>query len=161
MKARSFERFFKRIHFSGEPMPYPEHLIAPMREDLTQYGIGEARTPADLDAAVEKGTVMVVLNSVCGCAAGKARPGIGLALKHAAVKPEKTVTVFAGADVEATAHLREKLSMFPPSSPSIALFRDGEPVWMMHRYQIENSIAPQIAENLIKAFDQYCAPQTV
>lgn len=140
-------------------MPYPEQLIAPMRQELTQFGVNETRTPADVDAAVASGTVMVVVNSVCGCAAGKARPGIGLALKHASVKPEKAISVFAGADVEATARVRELLAMYPPSSPSVAIFRDGHPVYMMHRYQIENSTAPQIAETLVKAFEQYCVPQ--
>lgn len=140
-------------------MPYPEQLIAPMRQELTQFGVNETRTPADVDAAVASGTVMVVVNSVCGCAAGKARPGIGLALKHAAVKPEKAISVFAGADVEATTRVRELLAMYPPSSPSVAIFRDGHPVYMMHRYQIENSTAPQIAETLVKAFEQYCVPQ--
>lgn len=132
-----------------------------MRQDLTQYGVQETRTPEAIDELLKpgSGTVMMVVNSVCGCAAGKARPGIGLALKHAQNKPDVAATVFAGADVDATAHLREKLAMFPPSSPSIALFRDGEPVYMMHRYQIENATAPMIAEQLIKAFDQFCAKQ--
>src|SRR6478609_7800696 len=105
-------------------MPYSEMLIAPMREDLTRYGIEEARTPADVDRflAPENGTVLMVTNSVCGCAAGKARPGIGMALQHS-VRPDKAATVFAGGDEAAVAHLREILSAYPPSSPSIALFR--------------------------------------
>ena len=100
-------------------MAYPEKLIIPMRDDLTRYGIEETRTPADVDRVLaEKGTVMMVVNSVCGCAAGKARPGIGMALRHG-VRPDKAATVFAGADEEAVAHLRGILSDYPPSSPSI------------------------------------------
>lgn len=142
-------------------VPYPEPLIAPMRQELTQHGIEEARSAADVDAALSpnSGTVMVVVNSVCGCAAGKARPGIGLALKHTNIKPDRSITVFAGADVEATARVRELMPQFPPSSPSVALFRDGQPVYMLHRFQIENAVAPQIAEQLIKAFEQYAAKQ--
>lgn len=142
-----------------KPMRYPEHLIAPMRSDLTQYGIQETRTPEELDAVLDgtQGTVMVVINSVCGCAAGKARPGVGLALKHSAVKPDAVATVFAGADIEAVARLRERMPNIPASSPAVAIFRDGQPVYMMHRHQIENNIAPAIAEQLQQAFGQFCA----
>jgi putative YphP/YqiW family bacilliredoxin len=137
-------------------MPYPEPLIIPMREDLTKYGVEEARTPADVDRVLSQpGTTMMVVNSVCGCAAGRARPGIGMALQHS-VKPDRTATVFAGADEAAVAHLRDILSDFPPSSPSIALFKDGKPVYMVHRRDIEPRQAPEIAHLLTSAFDQFC-----
>ncbi len=138
-------------------MPYPEQLIAPMREDLTRHGVEEARTPADVDRllAPGSGTVMMVVNSVCGCAAGKARPGIGMALNNAK-KPSKAATVFAGGDDQAVARLRSILKDFPPSSPSVALFQDGKPVYMMHRQDIERRDAFQIAKVLTDAFDQYC-----
>jgi putative YphP/YqiW family bacilliredoxin len=132
-----------------------------MRRDLTQYGVEEARTPEAVDAALgpESGNVLLVINSVCGCAAGKARPAVGMALQHA-VRPDKAVTVFAGADVEAVAHLRSgKLAGIPPSSPSMALFRNGEPVFVLHRRDIESSEAPQIAQRLVEAFQQYCVAQ--
>lgn len=132
-----------------------------MRADLTQYGVKETRTPAELDAAIAShGTVLVVTNSVCGCAASKARPAVGMALAHAA-RPDAAVTVFAGGDVEAVAHLREKhLAGVPPSSPSLALFRDGKAVWAMHRFQIESRQAPEIAADIVKAFDEFCARQS-
>lgn len=133
-----------------------------MRRDLTQYGVEEARTPEEVDAALgpDSGNVLLVINSVCGCAAGKARPAVGMAIQNA-VRPDKTVTVFAGADVEAVAHLRSgKLSQIPPSSPSMALFRNGELVFVLHRRDIESSEAPQIAQRLVQAFEQHCAPQT-
>lgn len=142
-------------------MAYPETLILPMREDLTQYGVIEARSAADVDRVIsENGAVLMVVNSVCGCAAGKARPAVGLALKHAPVKPDVTATVFAGGDVEATEHLRSRyLPGVPPSSPSMALFRDGKAVWVLHRFEIESRIAPQIAELLVEAFQKHCAAQ--
>lgn len=132
-----------------------------MRQDLTQHGIEETRTPEAVDAALKSGTVMLVINSVCGCAAGKARPAIGMALKHP-VKPERAVTVFAGADLEAVAHLRSgALAQVPPSSPSVALFRDGQLVYVMHRRDIESSDPYTLARTLTQAFDQYCAPAQV
>ncbi len=138
-------------------MPYNEMLIAPMRQDLTRYGVEEARTPADVDRLISQpGTVLMITNSVCGCAAGKARPGIGMALQHK-VRPGVAATVFAGADEAAVAHLRGILSDVPPSSPSIALFRDGQPVYIMHRRDIEQRDAFQIAQQLTSAFDQFCA----
>ena len=133
-----------------------------MRRDLTQYGVEEARTPEEVDKALgpDSGNVLLVVNSVCGCAAGKARPAVGMAIQNA-VRPNKTVTVFAGADVEAVAHLRSgKLAEVPPSSPSMALFRNGELVFVLHRRDIESSEAPQIAQRLVQAFEQHCAPQT-
>ncbi len=138
-------------------MRYPEQLIAPMREDLTKYGLSEALTAEAVDALLgpDSGTVLMVVNSVCGCAAGKARPAVGLALRHA-VLPDKAATVFAGGDVEAVARVRERLAGYPPSSPSMALFRDGKPVWMLHRFQIESSDAVGIAKKLTEAFDQHC-----
>ncbi len=128
-----------------------------MRTDLTRYGVEEARTPADVDRllAPGTGTVMMVINSVCGCAAGRARPAVGMALQNA-VRPAKTATVFAGGDEAAVAHLRNLLSAYPPSSPSIALFQDGKPVYMVHRSQIEGREAGEIAEQLKSAFDRFC-----
>jgi len=138
-------------------MRYPEQLIAPMRADLTQYGVDEARTPEEVDRALSasSGTVLMVVNSVCGCAAGKARPAIGMALQHHA-RPAKVASVFAGADLEAVERVRQLLPGLPPSSPSMALFRDGKPVFMLHRHQIESRQAPEIAKLLTEAFDQYC-----
>lgn len=129
-----------------------------MRADLTKYGVEETRTPADVDQFLQSqsGTVMMVINSVCGCAAGKARPGIGLALQHS-VKPVKVATVFAGGDDAAVAHLRGILSDYPPSSPSIALFKDAKPVYMIHRSDIERRDAQQIAQLLTEAFDRFCS----
>ncbi|MBD0372797.1 MAG: BrxA/BrxB family bacilliredoxin [Pyrinomonadaceae bacterium] len=139
-------------------MPYPELMIRPMREELTRLGVEEWRTPEQVEEGIRnaKGTVMVVVNSVCGCAAGKARPGIALALQHDA-RPERVATVFAGADIEATEKARSYFKGYQPSSPSIALLRDGQLVYMMERRQIENKFAEQIAEELKRAFDQHCA----
>lgn len=129
-----------------------------MRQDLTQYGVQEAKTAEEVDRLLGpgSGTVMIVTNSVCGCAAGKARPAVGLAMNHAN-RPETVATVFAGADVEAVARVRELLPGVPPSSPSMAIFRDGQPVFALHRFQIESSDAAHIAKMLTEAFDQYCA----
>ena len=139
-------------------MPYPEIMIRPMREDLTRLGVEELRTPEAVDETVKnsKGTLMVVVNSICGCAAGKARPGVALALQHG-VKPDKVATVFAGADVEATERARSYFTGYGPSSPSIALLKDGELVYMLERWQIEGRDASQIATELTKAFDEHCA----
>jgi putative YphP/YqiW family bacilliredoxin len=128
-----------------------------MRSDLTQYGVEEARTPEEVDGLLgpQSGTVLMVVNSVCGCAAGRARPAVGLALRHA-VKPSKVATVFAGGDVEAVARVRSLLSDYPASSPSMALFRDGKPVYMLHRSDIERREAPEIASLLTEAFDRFC-----
>jgi len=140
-------------------MPYPEHLIAIMREELTSNGFEETRTPEAVDAALgpDSGTVLVAVNSVCGCAAGKARPGVVQALRAAEVKPDKAITVFAGADEAAVAHVRNLLAGYPPSSPCFALFRDGKPVYMMHRFQIEGRNAELIAGDLIGAFAEHGA----
>ena len=139
-------------------MPYSELMIRPMREELTRIGVEELRTPEQVDNLLNnsKGTVMVVVNSICGCAAGKARPGIAQALQHD-VKPEKVATVFAGADIEATEKARSYFTGYQPSSPSIALLKDGELVWMMERREIEGKAASQVADELRQAFDQHCA----
>lgn len=138
-------------------MPYPEIMIRPMREDLTRLGVEELKTAEDVDKTIpnSKGTLMVVVNSICGCAAGKARPGIALALQHS-VKPDKVATVFAGADIEATERARSYFTGYRPSSPSVALLKDGELVYMLERYQIEGRDATQVAGELTKAFDEYC-----
>lgn len=138
-------------------MPYSEILIYPMREDLTRLGIKEARRPEDVDATIQnsRGTVLVVVNSVCGCAAGNARPGVALALQNR-VLPDNMITVFAGADIEATDRARSYFKGYPPSSPCIALFRDGQLVFILERHQIEGQDASQVAAHLTKAFDTYC-----
>jgi putative YphP/YqiW family bacilliredoxin len=139
-------------------MRYPEHFIVPMRQDLTQYGVEEARTAEEVNKLLSpgSGTVLMITNSVCGCAAGKARPAIGLALNHPN-RPDKAATVFAGADIEAVARVRELLPGVPPSSPSMAIFQDGKPVFALHRFQIESADAGTIAKMLTEAFDQHCA----
>jgi putative YphP/YqiW family bacilliredoxin len=138
-------------------MPYSELMIRPMREELTRIGVEELRTAEDVDKTVNsEGTVMVVVNSICGCAAGKARPGIAQALQHN-VRPDKVATVFAGADIEATEKARSYFTGYQPSSPSIALLKDGKLVWMLERRQIEGKDASQVASELTQAFDQYCA----
>ena len=127
-----------------------------MRAELTRLGIAELRTPDQVDAAVRtQGTVMIVVNSVCGCAAGKARPGIALALQHAR-RPDLAATVFAGADIEATERARQHFAPYPPSSPSIGLLQDGKIVFMMERRDIENRDAAAIAARLTAAFDEHC-----
>ena len=137
---------------------YPEMMIAPMRQELTSAGIGEARTATDVENAVaQKGTVMVVVNSVCGCAAGKMRPGVRAAIRNA-VRPERMITVFAGQDREATDAARSHFTGYPPSSPSIGLLRDGKLVYMMQRSDIETSSPEMIASALARAFEQHCAP---
>jgi putative YphP/YqiW family bacilliredoxin len=138
-------------------MPYPESFIGPMRQELTRLGVQELRTADQVDALLRdsRGTVMVVVNSMCGCAAGKARPGIARALQHH-VKPDVVATVFAGGDIEATERARAYFTGYAPSSPSVALLRDGKLVYMMERRQIENQPAEAIARDLTAAFDQFC-----
>jgi putative YphP/YqiW family bacilliredoxin len=140
---------------------YDERMVTPMREELTRLGVEETRTAADVDRVLgeRKGTVLVVVNSVCGCAAGNARPAVAMALQNE-IKPEKAITVFAGNDVDATRRAREYFVGFRPSSPSIALFRDGEVVKMLERWQIEGRTPEAIADELMTAFDQYCAKAT-
>ena len=138
-------------------MPYPEIFIAPMREELTRLGVQELRSAGEVDAAVAgtAGTLMIVVNSVCGCAAGKVRPGIALALGNP-VRPDVVATVFAGADVEATDRARSYFTGHAPSSPSIALLQQGRLVYMLGRGQIENRDAHQIATELTTAFERLC-----
>jgi putative YphP/YqiW family bacilliredoxin len=141
-------------------MPYPEQFIAPMRAELTRLGARELRSTEDVDQAVHSsGTVMIVVNSICGCAAGKARPGIAIALQQGR-RPDLIATVFAGADMEATDRARQYFVPYPPSSPSIALLRDGQLVWMMERRDIEPRDAASIAAHLRAAFDQHCKELT-
>jgi len=140
---------------------YPEMMLIPMREELTKAGIAEARTAAEVDSAVaQPGTTMLVVNSICGCAAGKMRPGVRLALQHS-TKPDHAVTVFAGQDAEATQRARGYFQGHPPTSPAIAILRDGQLVYLMQRSAIETSTAPAIAQELTRAFDAYCAKSAV
>ena len=136
---------------------YPELMVIPMREELTRAGVQEARSSADVDAAVKQpGTTMVIVNSICGCAAGKMRPGVRLALQNS-TKPDHAVTVFAGQDREATDRARSYFQGHPPTSPAIAIMRDGQLVYLMQRSAIESSTAPAIAQELTRAFDAYCS----
>ncbi len=136
---------------------YPEEIVIPMKEELTENGFKEMLTSAEVESAItEKGTSLVVINSVCGCSAGTARPGVLLALQHAPKKPEFLGTSFAGFDIDAVKKIREHLLPYPPSSPSIALFKNGQLVHFIERHNIEGRSAQMIAENLIGAFDQYC-----
>src|SRR5436190_5701299 len=141
-------------------MPYPEYLIAPMRGEMTDMGAREVRTSAAVDDVVKNssGVVMMVVNSVCGCAAGKARPGIAKALQHKN-RPDVVATVFAGADIEATDRARQYFTGYQPSSPSIGLLRDGKLIYMMERSQIETRNADMIAAELTQAFDRFCTSQ--
>jgi putative YphP/YqiW family bacilliredoxin len=137
-------------------MPYPEQLIRPMRDELTRMGFDELMTPEDVKRSfAEEGTNLVVVNSVCGCAARNARPAVALALTHAP-GPDRATTVFAGQDLDATAEARRHFHGFAPSSPSIALLKDGDVVFMLERHQIEGRTAEQIARDLEAAFDQFC-----
>jgi putative YphP/YqiW family bacilliredoxin len=142
-------------------MPYPDFFVAPMRDELTRLGFEELRTPAAVDQAIgdTRGTLMIVVNSICGCAAGKARPGVAVALRHD-TRPDRIASVFAGFDVEATARARDHFTGFGPSSPAIALLRDGKLVYMLERSGIENRTAEQIAAELTQAFDKHCTPVT-
>jgi putative YphP/YqiW family bacilliredoxin len=136
---------------------YPEQMIAPMRAELTSIGFEELRTAADVDAAIAStpGTTMLVVNSMCGCAARNARPAVARALQHSA-RPDRLTTVFAGQDPEPTRQARSYLTGYAPSSPSIALLKDGELVYMMERWQIEGRDATAIADDLVAAFDEFC-----
>ncbi len=139
-------------------MPFDPVMIQPFRDELTELGIKELYTPQEVDATISnnKGTLLMVINSVCGCAAGKARPAIRKALQHVNT-PDNKVSVFAGQEVEATAQLRERwLQGIPPSSPSIALYKDNELVHFIPRFKIEGRIADEIAADLISAFDEFC-----
>ncbi len=137
---------------------YPELMVVPMREELTRLGIGEARTSREVEQAVaQPGTCLVVVNSICGCAAGRMRPAVRMALQHT-LRPDRSVTVFAGQDREATERARAYFTGYPPSSPSIGLLRDGKLVFMLQRSDIENRDAEDIAADLVAAFDKFCAP---
>lgn len=138
-------------------MPYPPALVAPMRDEMTRMGARELTTAADVDAALgdSRGTTLVFVNSVCGCAAGNARPALALALRHP-VTPQHVTTVFAGQDLEAVARARQYLGEYQPSSPSMALIRDGEVVHFIHRHQIEGRSPQAIATDLTAAFDKHC-----
>jgi putative YphP/YqiW family bacilliredoxin len=142
-------------------MQYDPRAIQPFRDELTRMGFREMRTVQDVDQTIAKpkGTNLIVINSVCGCAAGKARPGIAMALRDAPVKPDELTTVFAGGDIEATARVREHLGSIPPSSPSMALYKDGKLVHFVPRYQIENRDASQIARHLVEVFQEFCGQQ--
>ncbi|MBK9410631.1 MAG: BrxA/BrxB family bacilliredoxin [Gemmatimonadetes bacterium] len=143
-------------------MMYDERLVAPIREDLTRVGFTELRTAADVDAAVPNstGTTLVVVNSVCGCSARMARPAVRHAVEQAKVKPDHLTTVFAGQDAEATERARSYFVGYPPSSPSIALMKDGKLVYFMERWQIESRDAEAISADLVAAFETHCAPRT-
>ncbi|MBI1780485.1 MAG: BrxA/BrxB family bacilliredoxin [Sphingobacteriales bacterium] len=136
---------------------YPTEIVMPMKEELTENGFEELLTPAEVDAQLEKeGTTLVMINSVCGCSAGTARPGVLLAVHHSEKKPDYLTTSFAGYDIDAIKKLREHLMPYPPSSPSIALFKNGQLVHFIERHMIEGRPAQMIAHNLISAFEQYC-----
>jgi putative YphP/YqiW family bacilliredoxin len=140
---------------------YPEMMVAPMRQELTSAGIDEARTAADVEKAIaQKGTVMVVVNSICGCAAGRMRPAVRAVVQNS-VRPERMITVFAGQDREATEAARRHFTGYPPSSPSIGILRDGELVYMMQRSDIESSGPAEIAANLKSAFERYCTKAAI
>ncbi len=138
---------------------YPEEMVRPMREELTRVGFREMKTAEEVDSVLGSapGTALVVVNSICGCAAGKARPGVILALRNSA-RPALLTTVFAGQDAEATDRARSYFAEYRPSSPSVALLRDGKTVFMLERHQIEGRMPEEIAAELTKAFDRFCAP---
>ena len=136
---------------------YPEEIVIPMKEELTEHGFQEMVSSDEVEAQLaKKGTTLVMVNSVCGCSAGTARPGVLMAVHNATKKPDFLATSFAGFDVEAVKKLREHLLPFPPSSPSIALFKDGQLVHFIERHQIEGRSAQVIANNLLGAFDEFC-----
>ena len=136
---------------------YPEEIVIPMKEELTENGFSEMLTAKDVNSTLsEKGTSLVVINSVCGCSAGTARPGVLMAVKSASKKPDQIKTSFAGFDVEAVNEIRKHLMPYPPSSPAIALFKDGELVHMIERHMIEGRSAQMIADNLKSAFEAHC-----
>lgn len=143
-------------------MPYSPLLVKPMREELTSLGVEELLTAEDVDKWMQRkdGAALLVVNSVCGCAAGMARPGVRLALEHEA-QPDRVATVFAGQDLEATAQARSYFPDIPPSSPSVAFFKDGELVFFMPRHRIEGRSAEAVAEDLKNAFDEHCTAQPV
>jgi putative YphP/YqiW family bacilliredoxin len=136
---------------------YPAQIVIPMKEELTENGFDELLTPVDVEETLKKeGTTLVMINSVCGCSAGSARPGVLMAVHNSEKRPDRLTTSFAGFDIEAVQKLREHLLPYPPSSPAIAIFKDGSLVHMIERHQIEGRPAQMIAQNLIAAFDEYC-----
>ncbi len=136
---------------------YPQEIVIPMKEELTENGFSEMLTPFDVESKIsDVGTTLVVINSVCGCSAGTARPGVLMAVQNSSKKPDHLTTSFAGFDVDAVKKIREHLLPYPPSSPSIALFKNGQLVHFIERHNIEGRSAGMIAENLIGAFEQYC-----
>ena len=136
---------------------YPEEIVIPMKEELTEHGFTELLTASEVDSQLSKeGTTLVMINSVCGCSAGSARPGVILAVLNSDKRPDHLTTTFAGFDIEAVRKLREHLLPYPPSSPAIALFKNGQLVHFIERHQIEGRPAQMIANNLINAFEQYC-----
>lgn len=136
---------------------YPEEIVLPMKKELTEYGFQEMQTPEEVESQLTRqGTTLVVVNSVCGCSAGTARPGVLMAVHNAKKKPDNLATSFAGFDIDAVKKLREYLKPYPPSSPAVALFKDGQLVHFIERHQIEGRSAPMIAHNLIAAFEEYC-----
>jgi bacilliredoxin len=140
---------------------YPELMVIPMREELTRAGITETRTAEEVDSALaQPGTTLLIVNSICGCAAGKMRPGVRLAIANSANVPDHKITVFAGQDREATDRARSYFEGQPPTSPAIAILRDGKLAYLMQRYVIEQATAQQIAGELIRAFDEFCAKTT-
>jgi putative YphP/YqiW family bacilliredoxin len=156
-------RGFPAVAIAHDPTPsqgaamYPAQMTDPIREEVHEIGLTELKTPAEVDAALSRpGTALVFVNSICGCAAGGARPGLFLALQQAAKKPDQVTTVFAGVDKEATAKARAFFAEYPPSSPSAALLKDGEVVWMLHRHQIEGRHPEQIAQQFKSAFETNC-----
>lgn len=136
---------------------YPIEIVAPMKEELTENGFDELATVEQVDATLtDKGTTLVVINSVCGCSAGAARPGVLMAVSNSTKRPDRLTTSFAGYDIDAVKKIREFLLPYPPSSPAIALFKDGQLVHMIERHQIEGRPAQMIASNLIAAFEEHC-----
>jgi len=136
---------------------YPQEIVQPMKEELTEHGFSELLTPADVDEALSKtGTTLVMINSVCGCSAGTARPGVLMAVLNSGKRPDQLTTSFAGFDIDAVRKVREHMMPYPPSSPAIALFKDGKLVHMIERHMIEGRSAEMIANNLIGAFQEYC-----
>ncbi|HEX7847165.1 MAG TPA: BrxA/BrxB family bacilliredoxin [Chitinophagaceae bacterium] len=141
---------------------YPEEIVIPMKEELTENGFAELLTSSDVESQLSKeGTTLVMINSVCGCSAGTARPGVLMAVANSTIKPDHLTTTFAGFDIEAVKTLRQHLLPYPPSSPAIALFKNGQLVHFIERHQIEGRPAPVIAHNLISAFEQYCSKAVV
>jgi putative YphP/YqiW family bacilliredoxin len=150
-------RFAFNFSIKNKKDMYPEEIVLPMKEELTDYGFQEMKTPQEVDSQLAaEGTTLVVINSVCGCSAGTARPGALMAVYNASKKPDHLATSFAGFDVKAVQRLREHLLPYPPSSPSIALFKNGELVHFVERHMIEGRSAQMIAQNLLAAFEQHC-----